>query len=178
MGEIVDHPAAQPERLRAPEHITRAHDLASFDCGEPDLNAWLREKALKNEEGGSRTYVVCAGQKVVGFYCLASGAILRREAIGKVSRNMPEPVPVMVIGRMAVDHAWKKRGIGRGMLKDAILRTLQAAEIVGIRAILVHAKSATAKTFYQEKGGFSPSPVDSMTLMITVADAQRQLARL
>lgn len=173
MGEIVEHPAAQSEQLRPPERLTPIHDLASFDCGVPELNDWLRQHALKNEgEGGSRTYVVCVGKRVVGYYCLANGAVMRSEATGKIRRNMPDPVPVMIIGRMAVDQSCQKQKIGRGMLRDAILRTVQAAEIAGIRAILVHAKSEDAKAIY-EKWGFHSSPIDPMTLMITVAEAKR-----
>jgi len=172
---MIEHPAAQPERLRAPERLAADHDVSSFDCGEAELNEWLRRRALKNEEeGASRTYVVCVGQRVVGFYSLANGAVGRAETTGKVRRNMPEPVPVMLIGRLAVDHSHHGQGIGRGMLRDAILRTVQAAGIAGIRAILIHAKSPEAKAFY-EGLGFAPSPVDPMALMITVADAQRSL---
>ena len=172
---MIDHPAAQPERLRAPERLTVDHDVSSFDCGEAELNEWLRRRALKNEEeGASRSYVVCAGRRVVGFYCLANGAVARAEATGRVRRNMPEPVPVMVIGRLAVDQSYHGQGIGRGMVRDPILRTVQAAEIAGIRAILIHAESPEAKAFY-EGLGFAPSPVDPMTLMITIADAQRFL---
>lgn len=167
--------AAQPERLRAAERLAADHDISSFDCGEPELNEWLRRRALKNEEeGASRTYVVCARQRVAGFYCLANGAVTRAEATGKVRRNMPNPIPVMIIGRLAVDRSHHGQGIGRGMVRDAILRTLQAAGIAGIRAILIHAKSAEAKAFY-ERLGFASSPVDPMTLMITIAEAKRFL---
>ena len=170
-----ERPAAEPERLRAPERLTADHDVSSFDCGEAELNEWLRRRAIENEEqGGSRTYVACVGLRAVGFYCLANGAVMRAEATGKIRRNMPEPIPVMLIGRLAVDRSYHGHGIGRGMVRDAILRTLQAAEIAGIRAILIHAKSPTARTFY-EGLGFAPSPVDSMTLMIAIADARRLL---
>jgi predicted N-acetyltransferase YhbS len=113
-------------------------------------------------------------QRVVGFYCLANGAVMHTEATGGVRRNMPDPVPVMVIGRLAVDQAWQGQRIGRGMLRDAIQRIAQAAEIAGIRAILVHAKSDEAKVYY-EKCGFHSSPMDPMTLMITLSEAIRSL---
>jgi GNAT superfamily N-acetyltransferase len=175
VGEIIGHPTAQPARLHAPEPLTASHDLSAFECGVAELNDWLRQRAVKNEStGGARTYVVCVGQRVVGFYCLANGAVMRTEATGSVRRNMPDPVPVMVIGRMAVDQAWRNQRIGQGMLRDAILRTVQAADIAGIRAILVHAKSDDAKTFY-EKCGFRSSPIDPMTLMITLSEAIRSL---
>jgi hypothetical protein len=137
--------------VRAPEPIHAGHDLNGFDCGEAPLNDWLRRRAIRNEEAGaSRTYVSCAdpGNRVVGYYCLAAGAVARSSAPGRVQRNMPEPIPVMVLGRLAVDRRHRGPGLGRGLLKDAVLRTLQAAEIIGIRAILVHAVSQTAREFY------------------------------
>lgn len=169
MGEI--------DQLSAPEKLSPAHDLSEFQCGEPALDQWLVRRALQNEESGaSRTYVVGVGRRVVGYYALAAGAIAHTHAPGRVRRNMPDPVPVMVIGRLAVDVSFRGRGIGPGLLKDAILRIVQASEIAGIRAILVHAISEAAKQFYQ-KWGFVPSPVDPMTLTITVEEAARILAR-
>jgi GNAT superfamily N-acetyltransferase len=155
-----------------------AHDLSAFDSGEPLLDDWLRRRALRNETaGGSRSYVVCAnpGDRVVGYYCLAAGAVAHAGASGRARRNMPDPIPVMVIGRLAVDRNYQGRGLGRSMLRDAVLRTLQAASIAGIRAILVHAISEEARQFY-ERCGFRPSPIDPMTLMITVAEAERSLS--
>ncbi|HUK24077.1 MAG TPA: GNAT family N-acetyltransferase [Terriglobales bacterium] len=157
----------------APEKISSRHDLSQFQCGEPALDGWLRRRALQNEESGaSRTYVVCAGKRVVGYYALAVGAVAHIGAPGRVKRNMPDPIPVMVIGRLALDQSVQGQGLGPALLKDAILRTLQAAEIAGIRAILVHAISETAKHFY-EKWGFISSPIEPLTLMITVAEARR-----
>ena len=164
-----------PQTLRAPEPLASSHDLSAFDCGAPELNTWLRQRALKNEESGaSRTFVVCAGQRVVGFYSLAAGAVAHAQASGKVRRNMPDPIPVMVLGRLAVDRDWHKRGLGRALLRDATLRTLQAAELAGIRAILAHAKSEEAKAFY-ESCGWHGSPVEPMTLMVTIAEARQHL---
>jgi GNAT superfamily N-acetyltransferase len=163
------------ERVSAPEKLRADHDLSGFECGEPSLDDWLRRRALQNEESGaSRTYVVCAGKQVVGYYVLAVGAVAHFEAPGKVKRNMPDPVPVMVIGRLAVHQAYQGRSIGPGLLRDAILRTLQAADIAGIRAMLVRAISERARKFY-ERCGFIASPVDPMTLMITVAEATKAL---
>jgi GNAT superfamily N-acetyltransferase len=123
---------------------------------------------LKNEKNGtSRTYVVCHNDKVIGYYCLAVGALAKEDAIGKIKRNMPSPIPVMVLGRLAVDAAWQGKGIGKGLLRDAILRTLQVAEIAGIRAILVHALSEGAERFYLNNG-FHPSPINPRTLAITL----------
>ncbi len=163
------------EAIGAPEHLTPAHDLSAFDSGVPVLDEWLRRRALSSEEtGASRTYVVCVGGRVVGYYALASGGIAQATATGRVRRNMPDPVPVMVLGRLAVHREWQGKGVGRGLLRDGMLRTLQAAEIGGIRAILVHAISEGAKRFY-ESCGFAVSPVDPMTLMITVPDAAKAL---
>jgi GNAT superfamily N-acetyltransferase len=166
---------AGAEGIGAPEHLTPAHDLEAFDSGVPALDDWLKRRALANEEaGGSRTYVVSAGGRVVGYNALATGAVAQEAATGRVRRNMPDPVPVMVLARLAVDRACQERGLGAGLLRDAILRILQAAQFGGIRAILVHAISEEAKRFY-ERHGFVESPVDPMTLMITVADAKRAL---
>ncbi len=159
------------DKLRPPEKLNSSHQIDSFDSGDGQLDDWLKRRALKNElEGASRTYVLCAGELVVAYYCLANGAVAQTSATGRVRRNMPDPIPVMVIGRLAVDRHWQGKGFGRTLLRDAVLRTLQAAEIAGIRAILVHAISEDAKQFY-EKCGFNASPVDPMTLMVKVDDA-------
>ena len=161
----------EQDKLRPPEKLNSLHQIESFDSGNSQLNDWLKRRALKNElEGASRTYVLCAGEVVVAYYCLSNGAVAQTAATGRVRRNMPDPIPVMVIGRLAVDCQWQGKGIGRALLRDAILRTLQAAEIAGIRAILVHAISEEAKQFY-EKCGFTASPLEPMTLMLKVNDA-------
>lgn len=174
MGPVSDVDATA---LRPPEHLTTAHDLSGFDSGVPALDEWLKRRALANEaSGASRTYVVCAtARTVVAYYALATGAVALRHATGHTRRNMPDPIPVMVLGRLAVDHTWQGRGLGRGLLRDAVLRTMQAAAIAGIRALLVQALSHEAKAFY-ERGGLAPSPLDPMTLMITVADAERSVS--
>jgi len=169
MGEV--------DSLSRPEKLTPAHDLSQFLCGLPELDDWLKRRALNNEaSGASRTYVTCIGTRVVGYYALANGAALHTEAPGGVRRNMPNPIPVMVIGRLGVDLNFQCRGIGSALLKDAVLRTAQAAEIAGIRAILVHAKSPAAKRFY-EKLGFLASLTNPMTLMITVRAAAHAVAK-
>ncbi len=146
--------------------------MADFNSGNAELDDWLKKRAVKNEDSGaSRTYVVTIEQAVIAYYCLANGSVLNTTAPGRVKRNMPESIPVMVIGRLAVDCNWQGKGIGRALVRDAILRTLQAANIAGIRAILVHAISEEAKQFY-ESSGFIPSPVAPMTLMVTVKDAK------
>jgi GNAT superfamily N-acetyltransferase len=163
------------EKLRPPAKLNSSHQVEGFDSGNDQLDHWLKNRALKNElEGASRTYVLCVDEAVVGYYCLANGAVGQATATGRVRRNMPDPIPVMVIGRLAVDRRWQGKGIGKALIRDAILRTLQAAEIAGIRAILVHAISEDAKQFYQ-KCGFTASPVDPMTLMVKVNDATASL---
>ncbi len=166
------------DAVEAPEHLGPEHDLSSFLSGVAVLDDWLQRRARANEESrASRTYVVCAADKrVVGYYALASGSVVAAAATGRTRRNMPDPVPVMVLGRLAVDETYQGRGMGRGLLRDAILRSVQAAEIAGIRAILVHAISEGAKRFY-ESCGFSVSPLDPMTLMIPMADAQRVISK-
>jgi GNAT superfamily N-acetyltransferase len=162
--------------VTAPEHLTAQHDLSEFNCGVPELDDWLKKRALANEESGaSRTYVVCAQRRVVGYYALATGGVAQAGAPGRIRRNMPHPVPVMILGRLAVDRNWQGRSLGAHLLRDAILRTLQAAEITGIRAILVSAISEDARKFY-ERNGFLASPVDPLVLMITLADARKALS--
>ncbi|MBI3637733.1 MAG: GNAT family N-acetyltransferase [Candidatus Rokubacteria bacterium] len=163
--------------ISAPAHLTPAHNLEAFNSGVPALDDWLKRRAIANEKSGaSRTYVVTAEGRVVAYYALAAGAVAQPSATTRARRNMPAQVPVMVLGRLAVDIAYQGRGLGQGLLRDAILRTLQAAEIGGIRAILVHAISEEAKRFYL-RHGFVESPVAPMTLMITIADARRALTR-
>lgn len=171
MGQM----SAAEERINPPEKLSSEHDLAQFHCGEPTLDDGLRKRALQNEESGaSRTYVACIEKQVVGYYALAIGAVTHAEAPGRIRRNMPDPVSVMVIGRLAVDQTAQGRALGPALLRDAVLRIVQAAEIAGIRAILVHAISERAKRFY-EKWGFIASPVEPMTLMITVAEARKAM---
>jgi GNAT superfamily N-acetyltransferase len=162
--------------LTAPEALSAHHILTHFDCGHHTLNDWLKQRANKNEaSGASRTYVVCHLNHVIAFYTLATGAVQCADAPGRIRRNMPDPIPVMVLGRLAVHREWQKKGLGGDLLADAVKRTLQAAAIVGIRALVVHALSEEAKRFY-EQFGFQPSPTDPMDLMITLNDAHANLS--
>ena len=164
-------------KIRAPEHLKDHHDRSGFDCGVPELNDWLKLLAQKNEgRGSSRTYVICVENRVIGYYALATGAVSRSAATGKVRRQMPEPIPVMIIGRLAVDSRNQGLGLGYGLLRDALLRTLQIAEQTGIRAVLLHAMTGDAKRFYQ-RAGFQESPVDPMTMMITITDVEKALEK-
>ena len=147
-----------------------------FDCGHLSLNQWLLRRALKNEaEGASRTFVVCeesADKKiVVGYYSLATGCVYHSEANNKVKRNMPDPVPMMLLGRLAVDLRWRGKGLGSGLLKDAVERTVKVATEVGIRGLFVHAINDEAKRFYKYHGFFESSVAD-LQLMIVLKDAQ------
>jgi GNAT superfamily N-acetyltransferase len=156
-----------------PEPLKIEHDLQNFDCGHEDLNHWLKKRALKNQDAdATKTYVITIQNKVTGYYSLATGGIVHALAPGSVRRNMPDPVPVMILGRLAVDHRSHHQGIGRGLLRDAARRTLRVASIAGVRAMLVHAISEEAKNFYT-KFGFELSPVDPMTLMVNVKELRK-----
>ena len=131
------------------------------------MSAWLSKRALANAvTGASRTYVVCDEQRrVVGYYALAAGSIAADAAPGRLRRNMPDPLPVIVLGRLAVHSDWSGRGIGSGLLKDAMLRSIQAAELIGVRALLCHAIDEEAKAFYL-KHGFAESPLDPLMVLV------------
>jgi GNAT superfamily N-acetyltransferase len=129
----------------------------------------LKTRALKNEvSGASRTFVVCDETRVVAYYALATGGAMLAEAPGKVKRNMPDPIPVIVLGRLAIDEQWHGKGLGRGLLKDVLLRSLNVAQEVGVRALMVHAMSESAKQFYLHHG-FAVSPIDDMKLFIPLS---------
>ncbi len=160
---------------KAPEALNKNHILDNFDCGVVSLNNWLINRAIKNEiEGASRTYVVCVENNVVAYYAITSGAVRQEDVPGNIKRNMPNPIPVMVLGRLAVDIHWQHKGLGGDILSDSIKRILQASSIVGSRAIVVHALSDKAKHFY-EHYGFRSSPTDQMDLMISLKEAEAKL---
>ncbi len=175
MGKLSTAPDSTPN-FSAPKALSTDHNLDDFDCGHDTLNDWLKGRAIKNEaSGASRTYVVCLQNHVIAYYTLATGAVQCPDAPGRIRRNMPDPIPVMVLGRLAVHLNWQKKGLGSDLLADAVKRTLQASEIAGIRAFVVHALSDAAKQFY-ERFGFQPSPTDPMDLMIALQDAQENLS--
>jgi GNAT superfamily N-acetyltransferase len=148
-----------------------------FDCGVPELDTWLKRRALQNDiNRASRTFVVSAQGRVVGYYALATGAVAHSLATGRVRRNMPDPVPVMVLARLAVDQEFQGTGLGSDLLRDALLRTLAVADQAGIRAMLLHAISEEAKHFYVHHG-FAESPVDPLVMMITLAEVERLQGR-
>jgi GNAT superfamily N-acetyltransferase len=134
------------------------------------LDYWLKRRALKNQaSGASRTFVVCEGIQVKAYYALASGAVVASHTSGRFKRNMPDPIPVVVLGRLAIDRSYQGAGLGRALVRDAGLRVIQAADSIGIRGMVVHALSDSAKEFYQRLG-FNPSPLDPMILMVTLSD--------
>lgn len=157
----------------APRPIRADDGLADFESGEDSLDHYLRARALPNHsEGASRCYVTCRAGSVVGFYALASASVQRREATGAIRRNMPEPIPVILLSRLAVDRADQGKGLGRALLRDAILRSVRAADLIGVRALLAHAIDDKARNFYSHCG-FKPSPTDPMHLLLLMKDARR-----
>ena len=159
-------------RLGAPQPLTARHLLDTFDCGEPSLDEWLKRRALANQLGGaSRTFVVAdAEDRVVGYYSLAAGAVSRNLATGGVRRNMPDPVPVLVLARLAVERQAQGMQLGAGLLQDAVNRAVSVSHNAGVRALLVHALDDKAKQFYLHYG-FVESPVHPFTLMLPLHTA-------
>jgi GNAT superfamily N-acetyltransferase len=161
--------------LQAPVLLTAAHQLTDFDCGEPSLNDWLKRRALANTvSGATRTYVACEGDPttggVAGYYALAAGDVSAALVPGKIKRNMPDPVPVVLLARLAVDRRWQGKQLGRSLFRNAVQRVLQAADQIGIRAIVVQAISEDARRFYLAMG-FDPCPGDPRMLVVTLKDA-------
>jgi GNAT superfamily N-acetyltransferase len=161
--------------LAAPEPLGPRHDVEPFQSGIETLDTWLKRRALKNQgSGASRTFVVCEGARVMAYFALASSAVTVDVAPGRFRRNMPDSIPVVVLGRLAVDQSQQGKGLGRALVQDAGRRVLQAADAIGVRGLLVHALSADAKASY-ERLGFDPSPLDPLVLMVTLADLQAAL---
>lgn len=162
-------------KLSAPAPLDDHHIIDEFDSGTDALDDWLRRRSRTNQaSGASRTFVVCEGQRVVAYYSLASSSIACAEAVGRFRRNMPDPIPVITLARLAVDSAWQGQGLGRALVRDAGKRVIAAADLVGIRGMIVHAISEDAKAFYLGRG-FLPSPTSEMTLMIPLADLKASL---
>lgn len=165
MGEVTDIATALGGKLSPPSAINSAHDLSQFHCGIEALDDWLRFRAIKNEGRSSRTYVVAQGRQVIGYYSLSTGAEKRESTPSKVSRNTPDPVPLIMLGRLAVDENHKGKGIGAGLLKDALRRSLQVSNTIGARAVIVHAIDQNAMAFYL-KYGFIEFPYGSQTMFL------------
>lgn len=154
--------------ITAPTEFNENHDASSFNSGNQTLDDWLIRRALKNQQSGaSRTFVVCQDNRVIGYYALASGSVERSHVSTSLAKNMPDPIPVTVLGRLAIDHQFQGQRLGAGLLRDAILRTLNVSNHIGIRAMLVHTISEEAKQFYL-KHDFRESVIDPMTLLISL----------
>jgi GNAT superfamily N-acetyltransferase len=161
--------------LLPPEPLADHHNIGDFRSGEASLDDWLKRRAHANQvSGASRTYAVCEDKRVIGYYALASGVVTVERAPGRFRRNMPNPIPVAVLARLAVDQEWQGRGIGRALFQDAVRRVSYAADAIGIRGIVVHAISEEAKEFYLALG-FDASPSEPMTLMVTLSDVRAAL---
>jgi GNAT superfamily N-acetyltransferase len=162
--------------LLGPVPLEAAHDLSVFDCGAPALDEYLKKYALVNHQNQSaRTYVARRGEVVVGYYTLAAGSVRRDETPARVAKGLARhPVPVILLARLAVDRSEQGRGVGRGLLEDALRRAAQAADIIGCRAVLVHAKDQAARAFYQ-RVGFEPAPVDELHLYLLMKDVKASL---
>ena len=156
--------------IGAPEPLTADHVLGNFNSGVASLDDWLRRRALQNQaSGASRTFVACDAEQVVAYYALAASAVAPDAAPGRFRRNMPDPIPVVVLGRLAISRTHQGQGLGRALFQDAAKRVVHAADTIGIRGLLVHAISDEAKAFYM-KLGLVPSPIEPMTLMTTVSE--------
>ena len=158
------------------EKLSAAHEFLDFDCGNPELNRFLLRYALQNQQSNSaQTYVACIEGRVIGYYSLAVGAVTHDEAPPRVTKGLPlHPIPIMILARLAVDKRQQGKGIGKGLLKDALRRTAQAADIAGIRALVVHAKDDKARAWY-EQFDFEPSPTDPLHLFLLMKDIKKIL---
>lgn len=153
------------------EKLNREHRIQEFDCGNAALNTWLNRFALTNQNAQTATtFTAVHGETVLGFYSLAAGSVLHEDAPDRIRKGLARhPIPIMLLARLAVDLRWQSKGVGSALLKDAVLRTLQAAEIVGIRALAVHAKDEQARGFYR-RFNFEPSPTDPLHLFALLKD--------
>jgi len=164
----------------APRPLKAGDIVSEFDCGSEALDRWLRAWVRHNDaNGASRTYVsVDSGtDRVAGFYCLAAGSLARGEAPGRLSRNMPDPIPVVLLGRLAVDRRYAGMGLGVSLLRHAVLQSARVAQAIGMRAIVVHAKDDRAASFY-ERFGFIRFPRNDRVLYVRVADVEVTAASL
>ena len=155
--------------ISAPALLSADHDTSHFRCQHDSLTLWLQKHALTNNgRRGSRTHVVCDGARVIGLYALAAGSVQHEHAPKPVTRNMPKPIPAIVLGRLAVDAEYQGQGIGAGLLQDAIFRALNAANDIAARVLLCHAIDDDARAFYVQHG-FLQSPVEDLTVMLDLA---------
>lgn len=174
MGTIT--PGQSQGKPNAPEPLGARHDVSQFDSGIESLNTWLQRRTRLNEvKGGARTYVVCDGDKVIAFYSLAASSVERRRVSSRVGRNMPEPIPVILLGQLAVDVNYQGRGLGSDLLIDAGKRALRVADVIGARAIVVQAFNEEVRTFY-ERFGFLPfSDREPLMLLLRISELRAML---
>jgi GNAT superfamily N-acetyltransferase len=164
--------------IRRVEKLRRDHPVEGFDCGREELNRYLLRYAWQNQQAGAaQTYVGIAGEVMVGYHTLAVGQVILDEAPDRLKKGLAKhPIPIMLLARLAIDRRWQGRGVGKALLRDAMQRTLQAADIAGIRALAVHAKDEEARRFY-EHFDFVPSPADPMHLFVLLKDVRRVLSK-
>ena len=154
--------------ISAPAPLCASHNIEGFECGSASLDDWLIKRALRNQQSNaSRTFVICKNDRVIGYYALATGSVERHLATSNVARNMPDPIPVIILARLALDQSCGGQSLGSFLLRDALLRSLKVATQVGVKAVLVHAISDAARRFYEKKG-FRSSPADPMMLMLSI----------
>jgi predicted GNAT family N-acyltransferase len=161
--------------FRTPRPLINSDDVSKFDCGEQSLNNWLHLRAIKNQTtGASRTFVSIDSENdsIAGYYCLSASSLRQEDAPSKVTRNMPDPVPVILIGRLAVDQAFKGNGLGASLLKDALLKGIEVSQIVGARAIIVDALDEDAERFYSKFGFALMPPASKRAMYLLVKDAE------
>lgn len=163
--------------LEAPDLLVTSHETAEFRSGDQALDQWLQRYALANQGGGgARTYVVARGRRVVGYYALSASSVEHGRATRRVAHGAPRPVPAVLLGRLAVAAKEQGQGLGRSLLRDAVLRTLSSADSIGIRVMLVNAVDEDAARWYR-RFGFEPSPTDPLHLMLLLKDARANLPR-
>ena len=168
MADVGSPPEQDHAPLSAPVPLTADHDLSTFDCGEPVLNDWLRHRASNNESRFSRTYVVCAGRRVIAYFCISAGSVERATAPSQMRRNAPDRILVSIIGRLAVSRQHAGKGLGADLLADVLRRIASASRIIGVGAVMVHAKTDAAKRFYLSCAEFIEYPQDSRILFLPI----------
>jgi len=162
--------------ITAPEKLCERHTTIAFDCGNGDLNRFLKKHAHINQlSGNSTTYVACSENEIVGYYTIILASVAHRDVSAKVKAGQPRyPIPVILLARLAIDTAWHGKGLGKGLLKDACMRVLMVADIAGCRALLIHAKDEQTRQWYKQFG-LESSPTDSLHLLLPIKDLRGYL---